>query len=67
VTLEQSLLVVSPLELPQARDQFREGGVGSDSERVLFQGADEPLGDAIAFRRSRAVVSSEPSPATPLR
>jgi hypothetical protein len=30
------LLVVSPFELPQGRNQFREGGEGSDPERVFF-------------------------------
>lgn len=49
VTLDHPLLVVSPFELPQGRDQFREGDEGPDPEQVLFQGADEPLGDAIAF------------------
>ena len=30
VTLARPLLVASPLELPQGRDQFREGGQGAD-------------------------------------
>jgi hypothetical protein len=37
VTLVQSLLAVSPLQLLQGRNPFREGDEGSDTEQVFFQ------------------------------
>ncbi len=65
VALDQPLLVVLTPKLPQRLDQLRDGGKRIHPEQVLYAGAYEPLGDAISFGRSRAVVSSEPSPATP--
>jgi hypothetical protein len=41
VAVDQPLLVVPPLEIPQGRDQLAVDGKHPDPEQVLFQ-SDEP-------------------------
>jgi hypothetical protein len=40
----------NPFELPEGLDQLRDRGEGSDPKQVLFECADESLGDANALR-----------------
>src|SRR5947209_13255198 len=50
MTTDQPPLVVSPPELPQRLDQFGHRGEAPHPEELLLQGADEPLGAAVALR-----------------
>ena len=47
MSLDQPLLVVSPPELPERRDQLADGSERPHPEEVLFQGANEAFRDAI--------------------
>lgn len=49
MALDQPLLVVAPLEGGQGRLEVGEGGERLDPQEVLFQGADEALGAAVAL------------------
>src|SRR5947209_11383776 len=49
MTTDQPPLVVSPPELPQRLDQFRHRGERPGPQELLLEGADEPLGAAVAL------------------
>src|ERR1700761_2381391 len=50
VSPDQPSFVVRPLELPQSLDQLGHRGERPNPEELLLQGADEPLGAAVALR-----------------
>ena len=50
VAFDQPAVVVGLAEREQRLTQFLDGLEGPHPEQVLLQGADEPLGAAIAFR-----------------
>src|SRR5262245_1786010 len=49
VALDQPLLVVDPLELPERLDEFGDRGELPDPEQILLQGWDQSFGDPIAL------------------
>ena len=46
---DQPLLVIPPPEFAQGLDQLHDPGEAPDPKEVLFEFADESLGDAIAL------------------
>jgi hypothetical protein len=50
--LDQPVFVVGPPEVDQGQAEFLDGAECPDPEQVLLQGPDEPLGAAVALRRS---------------
>ena len=51
VPLDQPMLVVGPPEVDEGETQLLDGAEGPDPEEVLLEGADEPLGAAVALGR----------------
>ena len=49
MALDQPLLIVPPLELPEGLDQIGDRGEVLDPEQVLLQGPDEALRDPVGL------------------